>query len=686
MPKLPSDQEIVSEFGATFPDLQDPFRTLLERTWFRNILYLLGEQWLDWHRTNGAFAARYNLNYGVSNPVSNITRDHVKAMMALFLNKNYKARVWPNSNEQKDKDAAQLATDLIPWLDAETDGEIEDTKEMTALWTVLVGSGFTRTYAGAQFGRVINLDKDGNEIKQSEVQVDSLIPFNFVEPSLGVLLKHKKWIGLKSLVYREWAEDNYGIEIQKTDTSTLQVDYQKQLLTLVASVSAWLGQSGLQQRMANQKANDLVVIQEKEYAPTKDFPDGRYAAVINGQVVRNQDHLPLPVQDRKWSYTVDHFIYNRTPGGFWPTGSVDDLISPQNTINEIDLALKKNRKGLGRPIVLTPTDLTLRRLSKRSSDILAVSYEGSKTLGLRPQLLSGVPYPNQILEERALQKEVAQEAAGDPKHVLRGKAPYAGAPGIAIDILRETAEQSHGPDIARYYRTWQRVERKRLIIVGKTYTNSRILKVPGKGNAVLVRQFKGSDLMGNTDVRLELDSGLSYTNAGKNQVIMQMLQYGMWDPMRGPKPDVRRELFRRMGLSGFPEEDNMHRARAERENGQIIAGIDLENIATPPMPTGDVDESGQPEVVENYDPVFEADDHYSHVQVHDQLMLSAEFYDMSQESQSLLVIHRQYHAAKLAQQMQAEQEVQMAQAQMLKGTGTGGQGPTPVGLEETGGQ
>ncbi len=681
------DKDVLAQFNDIFPSLRDPYREMIERGWFRNILYFLGEQWFEVLKSSGTFAARYRLNFGVPTPVSNIIRDHVKSMMALYLNKNYKARVWPNSSEQADIAAAEIGTSVLSFLDAESDGEMEDTKEIIAQWTILTGSGFTRTFAGTDEGNVVMIDKGGNAISRTNVIVDPLLPFNVHVPTLGVTLKRKKWVGIKTLQYKEYVEDTHGI-LLKGGTSIAnsnQTDYQKQLLQMVANVSTWLGQGGVTSDMATMRKEDLVVFQEVEYAPTKDYPEGRYAAAVGGQVVKREERMPLPKsKEGKWSYTVDHFIYNRVPGSFWPTGSVEDLISPQNTINEVDQALAKNRKSLGRPMVLTPAELTLRRLSEKSQDLLAIEYDGRTTGGSKPQLLSGVPYPHQVLEERSLQMEVAQNAGGNPKNILAGKAPFAGAPGIAIDMLRETAEQSHNPDVARYYRTWQKVDRKRLVIVGATFTDTRMLKIPGKGNQVTVKAFKGASLMGNTDVRLELDSGLSFTNAGKNQFLMQLLQYGMWDEQKGPKADVRRELLRRFGMSGFPEEDNLHRKRAEYEKGMISQGGNfLVDIATPPLPTGEKDENDQDVVVGNYDPVFELDDHFSHIQVIDQLIFSNEFRDLGTEQQAIAKLHRQYHAAELGKQLQAEKELQAEAAQQAQGAaGEGDPGKEAIeGLE-----
>jgi hypothetical protein len=89
-----------------FRDIDEPYQVVLERTWFRNLLYFLGEQWLAWLGNSNTFGSMYNA--GVPTPVSNIIRDYARSMQALVLNKQYTATVWPNSDEREDKDAAEV--------------------------------------------------------------------------------------------------------------------------------------------------------------------------------------------------------------------------------------------------------------------------------------------------------------------------------------------------------------------------------------------------------------------------------------------------------------------------------------------------------------------------------------------------------------------------------------------------
>lgn len=671
------------ELSKTLTDIfkmDDLARTVRDRTMFRNLLYYLGEQWIDWFEHKSTFGRRYEININMPTPVSNIIRDTVKSMKALTLNKEFVVRVWPNSQEQDDKDAAELGEYIVTHLTNRHDGESHDVTEMVETWRQITGNGFWRTFPDSN-GGIYVVDKSGNTLKTGDVRTECFIPFNIVVPSLGQFLREKAYVGMKSLKEREWVEDTFKETLPVGEGDIAAVDYQKQLMQLVSDVSPWKGR-GLTGGISEIDSKKLVVYKEVEWRPTKKYQEGRYVAEAAGKVVIDDNKLPIPQgPNGEWEYTITHAPYNLTPGSFWATSSIDDLISPQNIINEVDQTLAINRKSLGRPYVLTPADLTLKRISARGSAILAIQYD-NRLSASPPSVERGMPYPNQILDERAIHRQVAQEGVGDPKNILRGQSPYAGAPGIAIDLLREAAEQSHSPDIKRFFRAYSQTKRKELLVVQDMYTESRILKVTGPGNDIIVKKFKGSNLHNNTDVRLELSSGASSTNAGRTEMIMNLLQYHFFDPNNTNMTDeLRREILKLLGLSAFEEPTNMHQRRAEYENSVITSDDEdaLERIA---LPAGipDIDpNTGQPKRKPNgdpvlirifpktYDPRFRFDRHDIHLSSHHKLFFSREFDALPEEQQAYLTGHVDMHEQALAEMMQTQRMQAVAEEQAIKG-------------------
>ena len=681
--KQPTDSEVLQDFSRIFKRDADYSQTIREVTWFRNILFYLGEQWISWFAEQNTFGSRFKLNLFEPTPVSNKIRDHVRSMKALILNKKYTPRIWPNSTEQKDKDAAKVGAMALESLDNENCNEIDDVKELIALWVILTGNGFSRTFADLD-GGIYFKDASGASKSKGNITIESLLPFSVVVPSLGVLLTQKRFVGIKCLKEREWVEDTHEVLLGTASEGDIQVEYEKQLMTLVANVSPWKGRSLEEGTIAEMENQDLVLFQEVEYRPTKTFPEGRYAAVADGMVMENKSEMPIKVGDGgEWFYTVTDFKYNHTPGSFWATSGVDDLISPQKSINEIDKDLAANRKSLGRPYVLTPKDLVLKRKSMAGQSFLQLEYDALMSGGSKPEVKHGTPYPEQILKERSLNIENIQDASGDPKNILRGQAPSSQASGVMVDILRESAELGHTPDIERFYRAWNRVKKKQLIIAKDLITETRLLKITGEGNEIIVKAFKGSDLKNNTDVRLELDSGMSTTRAGQNQFVMKLISEGFFGDI-SQKPKVQYELMRRFGMSWVPNETSLHEDRAGRENSMCAIAtkkeiiVEVEGKKTPvPLLEGlfysKYNEEAKQVDVFMHDPYFKFDNHQVHYDSHIAIILSPEFHEWPMANQLVLINHADMHHFSLeAAKQKAMQE--MAKMEQLK-TGQPPAGP-----------
>ncbi len=655
-------------FQAVFGPNVDPTRTMLERTWFRNILYYMGEQWIEWLTNSGVFQRRYQYQPNIPTPVSNIIKDYVRSTKSLILNKDYAVRIWPNSNDVEDKDAAVLAERYLNWADSADDDAFLDEREKVAIWMILAGTGFLRTLPNKSKGEWA-FDNVGKVLQNSIERTRCMIPFNVIVDSHGDTLRDKRFVGVKSLQSREWLEDTFKVKIspQGIDSS---VNYQRKLMHIVGTVSPWKG-GGLTTQIADFKDEDLALLYELEFKPTKEYPNGRYALYAGGSVIKDYDRLPIPMEGEYWDYTLTDFHYHHVPGRYWSEAGVDDLISPQNAINQIDQALEMNRKGLGRPTVITTKDMEIRKLNQDGQSFLALEYDALLSGGIAPKIYQGKPLPNQLLIERTNHREVAQDAAGDPKHVLRGQSPSGNASGILVDILREAAEQGHVPDILRFYRSLKRTYRKRLVLAKELATKEQLIKVAGKGSDVRIIAFKGSKLKNNTDVRLELSSGISSTHAGKTQSIIRLLETGFFGDINAD-PDLQQDIMRRLGLGTIAHQNNVHVERAEREHSYILQGMhDQIFVVAPPLDedptTGEQieDTAADPEVLID-DPLFQFDNHLVHINTHIKFVLSEEFLTLKEEFRTILLNHIQAHQFAMDEAIAKQQAATAVQKQKQK--------------------
>lgn len=662
------DGKLVRDIDDMFSLDLDPSRRIMEKIWFRNILYYIGEQYIEWVSSMATFRRR-TLNSKIPTPVTNIIRDHVRSVKAMVLNKDFSIRVWPHSAESADREAAVLAQDLLAHMDMANDGAFKDEKEKIAIYLALFGTAFMRTYPDMDAG-LWAFDKNGEFIPSGDVGDEAVLPFNVRLDALGARLAQKRWVGIKSLKPKEWVEDTFKAKVNAEDSDAEAINYEKRLMNLVSNVSPWKG-AGLENKAFEYEKEDLVVFKEVEFRPTKEYKRGRYIVSAGGKILKKYDRMPIPIDGDKWHYTLTDFHYYFVPGRFLSDASVNDLISPQNSINAIDQALEMNRRGVGRPIVFLGTDVNLTRINKDGQSLIIAKYDGRASGGQKPEIHSGTPLPAQVLNERNIHREAAQDASGDPKHILRGQAPSSQASGIMVDILRDAAEQGHTPDIARFYRSLSRVYRKRLILAKHLYTEERMIRIRGKGNEFTVRSFRGSEIGNNTAVELELSSGISSTNAGKTQNMMTLAEKGFMGDISSP--EAKNEFLKRVGVTPLPDVSNADIERAEKENHRIAEG-DIEGIFW--IDTENLGPDGQP--LGSDDRLFDFDNDEIHYEIHRRFILSKEFSALPPELQDIMFMHAEAHMMKIQAAIAQAQAAAMGKQGAPAPPPSGGNGAAPL--------
>ena len=310
----PDEKALIAEIDQIFDTQTDYSRQMLERLWFRNILYFLGEQYLQFLTTTGTFSRRYFPDF-VPTPVSNEIADYVNSQKALLLNQKYTPRVWPNSNEKRDVMAAQLAEEVLTYTESIDDFRILNEKEKIAVIMVLCGTAFDRTFPYKEGGQWF-IGPKGDVITTGDVRSECILPFNVRVDPLESTLEDMRYVGIQTLKRREWVEDTFKIIVKKSDDTTT-LDYQKRLAKLVGQVSPWKGLGLESTALTDFESEDLCVFKEVEFKPSKRYPEGKYIVSVGGQIPRNIDRLPIKAEKGKSCYSLTDFHFNYVPGRFW---------------------------------------------------------------------------------------------------------------------------------------------------------------------------------------------------------------------------------------------------------------------------------------------------------------------------------------------------------------------------------
>ncbi len=616
---------------------RDRQRIELERVWWRNFLYWKGDQWIQWFVDISQYKKQFPTTV-VPTPVANFIRSSVRDESAIILNKDYVPRIYPNSDTTDDIATAKMGNMLIKDMDLSNDEEFMEEKERVVKWFLLFGTAFMRTFPDKNRGDY-GFDSKGNIIQSGEVVTEALLPFSIVLDPMGDTLKKKRYVGIHSYRDREWIKDNFGEEI-KTDSNKERVRYLYSLARYVSEASP-IAVGTMAPFDDNEDLKDLVEFKELEFKPTNKFPNGRYIVMANDDVLIDSNSLPIKTDRKKnqWSYSITDFHYDKIPGAFWSDSFVQDLISPQNSINRIDQDEDMNRHSIGKAKLIMALGTRFEKINLNGDIYDAIVWDPMVTAGIPPKFDSGKPLPEQILKMRDIHRATIQDSSGNPSNVLRGEIPTAGASALLVDVLQESAESSHTPTIRAYFRSLTKVYRKRILLAKKLYTEERTLKVVGPNRELEIKKFKASTLGDNTDIRLEPATSAFGTKASEVHTMLKLVQTGMLEN----DPVTKNDLFRKLGLGDLiGDMPNIHAARAEREHLKIAEG-EFEGIfLTQGNEAGRPDMSPDASIIYD-DPLFELDNHAIHYDSHLRKAMTDEFLSWELKNQRILIAHTLLH-------------------------------------------
>jgi hypothetical protein len=138
--------------------------------------------------------------------------------------------------------------------------------------------------------------------------------------------------------------------------------------------------------------------------------------------------------------------------------------------------------------------------------------------------------------------------------------------GIAIDLLQEMATDRIAPIIKLIENSLAISGQMMLEFAQTYYIEPRLMKIQGSGGSVQVKRFTQADIAGGITIRCRTGSGLPRTRAGKQAMIMSLVQNGIMQPD---------EAYKHLDLGDMSGVAKMMRAdedQAYREHDKIIQG------------------------------------------------------------------------------------------------------------------
>lgn len=372
---------------------------------------------------------------------------------------------------------------------------LEDALKTAVEMAIVLGAGFIKMEWNATSGDVYDIDENGLEIKEGEIEFTNLSPFDVVFD--GSRESHKlDWYMIRTFKNRfdlmakfpELAEQLKGIP-SKSDASI----YRMALLS-------------------NDNTDDIPVY-EFFHRKTESMPQGRYMMFTDTESVMLDTPLPYRVMP---IFRVSAGEILGTPYGYSP---MFDVFPIQQGIDGLYSTIMTNQSAFGVQNLYVP----------RGADISIDSLHGSLNIiegNAKPEPLNLTETPPEVFKFLDMLIQAAETISG-VNSVARGQPEASLKSGAALALVQSMALQFVS-GLQQSYVKLIEDSGTAIIQILKDYANTpKVAALVGKNNRMLLKEFTGEDLQSINRVVVDVGNPLSRTIAGRVQMAEQMMQMGI---------------------------------------------------------------------------------------------------------------------------------------------------------------
>jgi hypothetical protein len=505
-------------------------RITTERQWYLNLAFYFGRQYVQFLGAGLGGNSAIKLITPKAPPwrvrlVVNRIRPIIRTEIAKLTAQRPTAYVVPASGEDQDKAAAKAAEQI--WNAAYRDLEVHKLVRRSLWWGTICGNAYIKSY----------WDQSG-EGGQGSVKMEVVSPFHVFVPDLSV---------------EEIEEQPYIIHSTIKDIGYVKRTYGIDVTASMAAEDEILDQTFMNiQTDANVNKKDSVLCHEVWIKPGghKLFPAGGLLTVIGGQVVQRMDNFPYPHGE----YPFAKFDHVQT-GKYYSDSVVTDLIPLQRELNRTRSQIVEAKNLMSKPQLLA---------AKGSVEPRKITSEPGQVVLYQPGLPPPTPLPLQALPSYVLQEvdrlvQDMDDVSGQHE-ITRGQNPSQVTAFSALSYLQDQDESKLASSIASVEEYVEKVARLYLKYVVYFWDLPRTVRVVGRDKMVDAAAWKGSDLRGNTDIRVEHGSAIPLGKQQKQAFLLDLFKLGALDP------SMLFELLEMNDLHDANSEFLVDKQQATREN------------------------------------------------------------------------------------------------------------------------
>ena len=559
-------------------------RWVFERQWWRDMLYVLGRQWVFFDAKRNEWRDK-RLKKWIPKPVTNKMREVQGSIRAMFSAVQLGVISRPNGNDPKNIATANTVDGLQPLIHAEH--KMDARMRMCDFWTANLGNSFLYPW----------WDPDGGEIKpvmHEECQTcgtvvdpkdmenpaqpmcaqcegiefapikvgdaptgrgctDVVSPFELLMPSHASMFDDCEWVIRVRWRPKAYFESHYP---ELVPTLSFEKQTGERSLHMFKALAAQNDMSTTPFSLGSGQRSQAEGLTEYEYwqRPNALYPRGLFFRVLGDKAEKiledeNQSTPgPIPVTTIKdeplWPWV--HVAYEEFGGRLWASGAISPLIQKQDQLNQLDSHTQLSVQRMGNPIWLEPKGTEVERFTGEPGLVVKYNMLGTTGQG-KPERIAGEGIQASTFQLREQYLHDIEEMAGT-YDILKGQKPTGVEAFSALQLLVERSQSRFTTAFAlrgEAYQNWFRIA---LELERKYGPTQRTLSLLGPNGSWTFQTFEQADLLGDVSIVVEDGTNVPKTALGKRAAMEQANNMGFVDPTDS---DQKHAFLSEMGLTSL---------------------------------------------------------------------------------------------------------------------------------------
>ena len=544
---------LVGQIREDFSARQEA-RRQIERGWQLNMNFIGGNQYCD-VSPQGEIEEEDAAFYWQSRRCFNHIAPTVETRLARLAKVRPKLEVRAFSDAEEDIKTARLCSNILQ--SAKNRLDLDGVIARATLWSETCGTAFYKVVWNYDGGGVIGTDGAGFSIKEGDVNVVAVPPFEIYPDSLTA----ESFDGVRSLIHAKAVpvseiKEKFGVELagRRIDDFALMP---------YSAACGWKRPADGEIRPAMENAEILI---ERYTRPCGDAPEGRLE-ITAGEELLYEGPLPYKNGDRgERTFPFIRQVCLPLAGAFFGTCVVDRMIPLQRAYNAV-----RNRKHE----FLNRLSMGIVAVEDGSLDAEELSEDGlypGKVLVYRqgsaaPDFLNCGTLPNGFTEEEERITNEFMLVSGMNEVTRNSNTPYNVTSATGLQLLLEQDTNRMQTSIESVERAVREAGRQILHLYKQFASAKRLLRMTGTGGHTELFYFDASDISADD---VQFVTGYDRTPEQTRREILDLISLGLLkDGKEGFSDDTRNKVLEALGYGSFENARDisaLHLKKAEREN------------------------------------------------------------------------------------------------------------------------